>query len=88
MLELTVAERAESAHGLVANLDGAADANTIEEWEREVLRRLDEIDARTAKLTIAMSPRVACEKASSIDDPCAPPAPRYERRRRGAKRAT
>ncbi|MGH8304881.1 MAG: addiction module protein [Steroidobacteraceae bacterium] len=49
-LELTTAERAELAHDLVASLDGAADANAIEEWDREVLRRLDEIEAGTATL--------------------------------------
>jgi putative addiction module component (TIGR02574 family) len=49
-LELTVAERAELAHDLVASLDGEAHANAIEEWDREVLRRLDEIEAGTATL--------------------------------------
>jgi hypothetical protein len=68
VLELTVAERAESAHDLVGSLNGAGDANAIEEWGREVLRRPDEIDARTAKLTIAMSPRVACARVSNIED--------------------
>jgi putative addiction module component (TIGR02574 family) len=49
-LELTASERAELAHDLVASLDGAADADAAEEWDREVLRRLDEIDAGTATL--------------------------------------
>jgi putative addiction module component (TIGR02574 family) len=49
-LELTASERAELAHDLVASLDGPADADASAEWDREVLRRLDEIDAGTAKL--------------------------------------
>jgi putative addiction module component (TIGR02574 family) len=49
-LELTVAERAELAHDLVASLDGSADANAAEEWDRELLRRLDEIESGTATL--------------------------------------
>jgi len=49
-LELTASERAELAHDLFASLDGAADAHASEAWDREVLRRLDEIDAGTATL--------------------------------------
>ena len=49
-LELTEAERAELAHDLVASLDGPADANAAQEWDAEVSRRLEEIDAGTATL--------------------------------------
>jgi len=49
-LELTASERAELARDLVASLDGTADADASETWDREVLRRLDEIDAGTATL--------------------------------------
>lgn len=49
-LELTASERAELAHDLVASLDGTADADASEEWDRELLRRLDEIDTGTATL--------------------------------------
>jgi putative addiction module component (TIGR02574 family) len=49
-LELTVAERAELAHDLVASLDGVADANAAKDWDREVLRRLDEIESGTTTL--------------------------------------
>ena len=49
-LSLTASERAELAHDLVASLDGVADTGASEEWDREVLRRLDEIDAGTATL--------------------------------------
>src|SRR5213082_3605506 len=49
-LELTEAERAELKHDLVASLDGTADANAAQEWDAEVSRRLDEIDAGTATL--------------------------------------
>ena len=49
-LELSASERAELAHDLVASLDGAADADAAEEWDRELLRRLHEINAGTATL--------------------------------------
>ena len=49
-LELTEAERAELAHDLVASLDGPGDADAAQEWDAEVSRRLDEIDAGTATL--------------------------------------
>ncbi|MBV8210372.1 MAG: addiction module protein [Burkholderiaceae bacterium] len=49
-LGLTDEERAELVHDLIASLDGSADANTEQEWDAEVSRRLDEIDSGTAKL--------------------------------------
>ena len=49
-LMLPEAERAELAHALVKSLDAPADADAIDAWEKEILRRLDEIDAGTAKL--------------------------------------
>jgi putative addiction module component (TIGR02574 family) len=49
-LELSESERAELAHDLVASLDGPPDRDVGEAWEREVQRRLDEIDAGTAEL--------------------------------------
>ena len=50
VLMLSEAERAELAHALVKSLDAPADADTIEAWDVEILRRLAEIDAGTAKL--------------------------------------
>lgn len=47
---LSESERAELAHDLVASLDGPSDADSEAAWEGEVLRRLSEIDAGTAKL--------------------------------------
>jgi len=49
-LRLTEAERAELAHSLVSSLDGAADADAESAWDREIVRRLGEIDAGTAEL--------------------------------------
>jgi len=50
VLTLTEAERAELAHELVKSLDGPADANVAEAWDKEILCRLAEIDSGTAKL--------------------------------------
>jgi len=48
-LVLSEAERAELAHFLVKSLDAPADADASEAWDKEILRRLAEIDAGTAK---------------------------------------
>ena len=48
-LVLSEAERAELAHVLVKSLDAPADADASEAWDKEILRRLAEIDAGTAK---------------------------------------
>jgi putative addiction module component (TIGR02574 family) len=37
-------ERAELASALIASLDGPPDVDVAEQWEREILRRLDSID--------------------------------------------
>lgn len=50
VLELPQAERAELAHDLVRSLDGPADPSAAQEWDAEILRRMDEIEAGTAKL--------------------------------------
>jgi putative addiction module component (TIGR02574 family) len=49
-LRLSEAERAELAHGLVESLDGPADTDAESAWDAEIVRRLAEIDAGTAKL--------------------------------------
>ena len=49
-LALSVSERAELAHDLVASLDGPPDTHAEPLWEAEILRRLSEIDSGTAKL--------------------------------------
>jgi putative addiction module component (TIGR02574 family) len=49
-LQLAETERAELAHDLVASLDGRFDADTAQEWDAELLRRLNEIDLGTATL--------------------------------------
>jgi len=49
-LTLSEPERAELAHALLTSLDGAADADAQDSWDREIVRRLSEIDAGTAKL--------------------------------------
>lgn len=49
-LRLSEAERAELAHSLVSSLDGPADADAEVAWDREIVRRLGEIDAGSAEL--------------------------------------
>ena len=49
-LRLSEPERAELAHALLTSLDGAPDADAQDSWDREIVRRLGEIDAGTAKL--------------------------------------
>lgn len=49
-LRLSEAERADLARSLVSSLDGPADADAESAWDAEILRRLAEIDAGSAKL--------------------------------------
>ena len=49
-LRLSQHERAELAHELVKSLDAPADADAAEAWEKEILRRLAEVDSGTATL--------------------------------------
>ena len=49
-LRLTEKERAELAQDLMKSLDAPADADAADAWDKEISRRLDEIDAGTAKL--------------------------------------
>jgi putative addiction module component (TIGR02574 family) len=47
-LSLPPAERAELAHELISSLDGAPDPDAAEAWEKEILRRLTEVDDGSA----------------------------------------
>ena len=49
-LGLPETDRAELAWDLVASLDGPADSDVTEAWDKEILKRLAEIDAGTAEL--------------------------------------
>ncbi len=49
-LSLPEPERAELAHNLVASLDGPADADAQHAWDKEILRRLAEIESGNADL--------------------------------------
>jgi putative addiction module component (TIGR02574 family) len=49
-LRLSGPERAELAHELVKSLDAPADTDAAEAWEKELLQRLAQVDAGTAKL--------------------------------------
>lgn len=49
-LRLSEPERAELAHELMQSLDAPADPDAAEAWEREILRRLGQIEAGTATL--------------------------------------
>lgn len=50
VLTLPETERAELAHVLVKSLDAPSDVDAADAWDKEILRRLAEIDAGTAKL--------------------------------------
>lgn len=50
VLRLPEPDRAELAHELVNSLDAPADADATEAWEKELLRRLAEVEAGTAML--------------------------------------
>jgi putative addiction module component (TIGR02574 family) len=50
VLRLPERERAELAHELMKSLDAPVDPDAADAWDREILRRLAEIDAGTAKL--------------------------------------
>ncbi len=47
-LALSEPGRAERAHDLVAGLDGETEAGAVDDWDAEILRRLDQIDAGAA----------------------------------------
>jgi putative addiction module component (TIGR02574 family) len=49
-LTLPEGERAELAHELVKSLDAPPDTNVADEWDKEILRRLAQVEAGTAKL--------------------------------------
>jgi putative addiction module component (TIGR02574 family) len=50
VLGLPERERAELAHELMKSLDLPVDLNAGDAWDKEILRRLAEIDAGTARL--------------------------------------
>lgn len=50
VLGLPEPERAELAHELVKSLDLPVDRDAADAWDMEILRRLAEIDAGTARL--------------------------------------
>ncbi len=61
-LELPREERASLAHDLLASLDGEADPDGAQAWEKEIARRLDVLDSGQATI-------VKTEEAlRSIDD--------------------
>jgi putative addiction module component (TIGR02574 family) len=49
-LALSEKERAELAHALVTSLDGAPEPDSQDAWDREIARRIREVDAGTATL--------------------------------------
>lgn len=49
-LELSEADRAELAHDVVASLDGDPNQEVADEWDAEILRRLNQIDDGAAEL--------------------------------------
>lgn len=49
-MALSESERADLAYALVRSLDEPADPDVADEWDREISRRIGEIEAGTAKL--------------------------------------
>ena len=49
-LALNEAERANLAHDLVASLDGPADQDVADAWDKEIVRRINEVDSGNAVL--------------------------------------
>lgn len=49
-LALSEAERAHLAHDLVASLDGPAEQDVADAWDKEIVRRINEIDSGSATL--------------------------------------
>jgi putative addiction module component (TIGR02574 family) len=50
VLALPEPERAQLAHELMKSLDAPADDSVADAWDTEIMRRLAQIDAGTAKL--------------------------------------
>lgn len=50
ILALSESERAELAHDLIQSLDAPADSGVEEAWDREILRRIREVDSGQADL--------------------------------------
>jgi putative addiction module component (TIGR02574 family) len=48
VLTLPESERAQLAHELVSSLDAPADVDVADAWDREIVRRLSEIETGTA----------------------------------------
>jgi putative addiction module component (TIGR02574 family) len=48
-LGLSEQDRAEMARNLVRSLDGPTDLTAAEDWDREIGRRIEQIDAGTAQ---------------------------------------
>ena len=49
-LTLSESERAELAHALVASLDGSPDADAQDSWDKEIVRRIDELESDAATM--------------------------------------
>ena len=49
-MTLSERERAELAHDLVQSLDVPDDADAADAWDQEVVRRIEQLDAGTARL--------------------------------------
>ena len=50
LLALSESERAELAHDLIQSLDAPRDTGVEDAWDREILRRIAEVDSGQAKL--------------------------------------
>ncbi|HEV7671021.1 MAG TPA: addiction module protein [Thermoanaerobaculia bacterium] len=68
-LELSEPERAELAHDLVLSLAGPPDSQAAQEWDAELLRRMDEVEAGTAPLVDRLEFQRRMQERLSPKDP-------------------
>ncbi|HMM74589.1 MAG TPA: addiction module protein [Gammaproteobacteria bacterium] len=50
VLNLSESERAELAHALVTSLDGVPDSDAQDAWDKEIVRRIGEVEAGSARM--------------------------------------
>lgn len=67
-LALTEAERAELAHDLIQSLDAPRDNGVEDAWDREISRRIGEIDAGQAELVERTEFRRRIREKSCMDN--------------------
>jgi len=67
-LRLPLSERAALARDVLASLDGPTDADGVQAWEAEILRRLDELESGRAQTIEVELPRFRGRFAVLVSD--------------------